>query len=129
MGTVSASWAVVADPVPEAAKLRVYVRISPAAAVDRSTCFVTVKAMGADETFSTSRNKALTAGSNRLVPVTVIVSLRPALPAAGIATWTSSDAAPPGASGTGAVSTESPPSRTPLPFTSRYTVTGQLWTG
>src|SRR3989442_831481 len=101
--------------------------MSPAAAVGRSTCLVTVNVIGADDTFSASRTRALTAESKRLVAVTVTVSLTPAEPAPGIATWTSKDAPPPDGNGTGAVSTESPPSRTPLPFTSRYTVTGQLW--
>ena len=78
----------------------------------------------AAETSSRSWTGLLTAGLNWLVAVTVMVSLTPTLVPPGTATRASRDAAAPEASGTGPVSSTSPPSRTPLPFASRYRVTG-----
>ncbi len=80
---------------------------------------MTLKAIGAEDTLRRSRTEPLTAPSNLLVAVTVIVSVTPALPEAGIAICTSSAAVLPEANATGPVSAESPASRTPLLFTSR----------
>jgi len=76
------------------------------------------------DTSSRSCTELLTAGLNRLVAVTVIVSLTPGLAPAGTATCAMRDAAAPYPRGTGPVSSESPASSRPSPFPSRYTVTG-----
>src|SRR6266702_1297341 len=76
------------------------------------------------ETSSRSCTELRTAALNRLVAVRVIVSLTPTLAPPGTATCASREAAPPYASGIGPVSNESPASRKPFPFQSRYRVTG-----
>ena len=93
--------------------------MSPAAAAARSTCLVTLKAIGAEDTLSRSRTEPLTAPSNLLVAAMVIVSVTPALPEAGIAICTSSAAVLPEATAMGPESAISPPSSTPLLLTSR----------
>ena len=78
---------------------------SAATAVSRSTCLVRpmVTAPLAD-TSSRSRTELLTAGLNRLVAVTVMVSLTPGLAPAGMATCAMREAAAPYPRGTGPVS-------------------------
>src|SRR2546425_1132990 len=76
------------------------------------------------ETSSRSRTALLTAGLNRLGAVTVVVSVTPAVPLLGIATLARREAVAPEPRATGPVSSESPASSTPLPFQSRYSVTG-----
>ena len=102
-----------------------YVRTSPPDAVARSTCLVSVNAIAAFDTAIASRSELLTPALKRLVAVAVIESVIPPLPTAGTATCTSSAALAPDANATGPAMTVSPPSSTPLAFTSRYTATVQ----
>src|SRR5207247_11327244 len=76
------------------------------------------------DTSSRSPTELFTAGMNRLVAVTVTVSLTPGLVPAGTATCAMRDAAAPYPRGTGPVSREAPASSRPSPFQSRYSVTG-----
>ena|SRR5438445_523732 len=76
------------------------------------------------ETSSRSCTELLTAALKRLVAVTVTVSLTPTLAPPGTATRSNREPVAPYASGTGPVSSESPASRMPLAFQSRYSVTG-----
>ena len=69
---------------------------SPVTAVRRSTCLVSpIVTAPAATTSSRSGTELLTAALNRLVAVTVIVSLTPTLAPPGTATRTSREAAPP----------------------------------